>query len=143
MIPIYPAVYAILSGSASLAESVGERIYPDRLTQNATLPAVVYQAWFIRDPAKTTAGAGGFEDHRLQVDVYATTRIVADQVMEAVANRLDPRPEEADVRDSHNVLGLRLVFRQDTGAGRPLDDGIETNLFRRSLDFKVQAARAA
>jgi uncharacterized protein DUF3168 len=139
VIPIYAAVRAVVAGEPAVLNLAAERVYADVLPQNPTLPAVVLQAWFIRD-APTTTGASGFEAHRLQVDAYATTRAVADQVMDAVANALDPR---APNNVGHLSEGVRLAIRQDTGSGRPTYDGLDTKLYRRSMDFKVQAARAA
>jgi len=139
MIAIYPAVRALLVSEPGIASIAGERVYADVLPQNPTVPALVVQGWFIRDAA-TTAGAGGFETHRLQLDAYAVTRMAADALMEVAASALDRRAPNAVI---HVLEGLRLTFRQDTGSGRPTYDGNDTKLYRRSLDFKVQAARAA
>lgn len=139
MIPIYPAVRAAIAAEPAVVTLAPERVHADFLPQNPTVPALVIQSWFIRD-VPTSTGASGFEAHRLQVDAYATTRIVADQLMDAVANALDPRAPKAK---THIHEGVKFSARQETGAGRPTHDGLDTKLFRRSLDFKVQAARAA
>jgi hypothetical protein len=139
VIPVYPAVRALLVNDPAVSSLVGTRVYPDILPQKPTVPAMVLQAWFVRDAA-TTAGASGFELHRVQLDAYAETREAADALMSAAANALDPRAPHSGtfVWDS-----VRITARQDTGAGRPTYDGQDTKLYRRSMDFKVQAARAA
>jgi hypothetical protein len=148
MIPIFNAIRLHLLTSPAVGSLVGAeqdddnwqgRIDADVLEQDGTLPALVLQSWFIRD-VPTSTGSSGFEQHRLQVDAYAETRSGADEFIDAVAQALDPRAPNAR---EHVRAGVRFSTRQDTGAGRPTYDGLDTKLFRRSLDFKVQAARAA
>jgi hypothetical protein len=123
-----------------VTNTVAARIYHDDIPvgSDPAFPVLVLQSWFIRDIA-TSAGAAGFETHRLQVDAYARSRVAADALMDSTANALDPRAPNAR---THIVDGLKLTFRQDTGGGRPTYER-DTKLYRRSMDFKVQAARAA
>ncbi len=139
MIPIYAAVRSVLVADGAVLTLAAGRVYADLLPQKPTVPALVLQAWLVRD-VPTSAGASGYEHHRLQADAYADTRAAADELMAAVAQALDPR---APNNRGHLSEGLRLAIRQDTGAGRPTHDGLDTKLYRRSMDFKVQAARAA
>lgn len=61
----------VLLGEESVSELLGTRLYPNKLPQNPTLPAVVYSV--VSEVPLHTLDAGGYElaRSRVQFDVYA------------------------------------------------------------------------
>lgn len=76
-----------LAGTAAIAAIVGTRIYPDRLPQSTTLPALVYYGVSGVDEPQLS-GLVGQAQQRLQVDAYASTRLVANSLALAVRDAL-------------------------------------------------------
>lgn len=82
------AIYARLKAHAGTLALVGSRIYPMRLPQGPTYPAIRYQ--FIGAPRVHAMGADtGQVNASLQVDCYAETytgaRTLSDQVIDALS----------------------------------------------------------
>lgn len=78
---------ALLVADTPVAAIAGTRIYPRRLPQGATLPAVVYHKVGGADETGL-AGLQGVGHQRFQVDAYATTKLVADQLATAIRDAM-------------------------------------------------------
>lgn len=141
MIIIKPAIKTILLEDAAVTAFVGTRVYPDVMPARAVLPGptLVITTWPITS-VQTTEGASGLEAHRVRLDAYAATAETPDELMAAAAEALSPTPPKPHRRVVGNVE-IQAV-RETPSGGAPTYEQ-ETNLYRRSLDFKVHAARAA
>lgn len=89
MITIEEGLYHFLTNNAGLVALVGTRVYPNRLPQSGTLPALTYQR--IDSPriaTHDTAGASGTARPRFQFDcwgaTYATCKAVSDALRAAL-----------------------------------------------------------
>lgn len=116
-------VRAALVASSQVSGVVGARIYPMRMPQNVTFPAVVLGE-VSNVPANTLAGEAGttLTTTRLQVDVYAKTYSEAASVADLVDAALTRLRTPA-------LTAWREVSRD------LFDD--ELSLHRRSTDFSV------
>lgn len=87
------SLVAILKGDATVAGLVGNRIFPKILPQNVIYPAVRYQRISTaRDQFRVLSRSGGKatrQQSRIQVDSWALTEAVAQQVGAAVRGALD------------------------------------------------------
>lgn len=83
MADIGSAIRAILAADGTVTGLVSTRIYPDRLPQNVTLPAIVYEhdAELSHDHH---GGLSGFADSYVIVTAYARTRLSATAIQDAV-----------------------------------------------------------
>lgn len=78
---------ARLIANATVLGLVSTRIYPDRLPQSPTLPALVYNLVSGMDEPHLN-GLVGVAHTRVQIDAYATTRIAANALATAVRDAL-------------------------------------------------------
>lgn len=126
-------IYAHLAARPGFVALVGDRVYPRRLPQEATLPAVVYRLIGTTDRGLSQSGSDGLADARFQFDVWADDPDEAD----AIAAEL--------VAAFHGFRG----FMGDTvvGAARVAndidDDEPMTGLYRRIVDVLIQHQEAA
>lgn len=94
------ANYVITDGT--VAGLVVARIYPLRLPQNPTYPALVFRR--VSGPQlHNLAGAAGRATPRLQIDCYAETYLEAKDLAAAVKARLDGYRGTMDTADSPAV----------------------------------------
>jgi hypothetical protein len=132
------ALRAHLVASAVVAGLAGPRIYPSRLPQKPTLPAVVYN---VVSPGKLHSHDGGLNSKlarpRIQVDVWAVTYDEAQTLMEAIETALGGYVGPAGTSNDR----IEGAFVEDGGAGDhdeetpQLPDGSKP--FRASRDFFV------
>jgi hypothetical protein len=81
-------VNAKLLSTAAIKALVADRGYPDVLPQDVMLPA--YTFTLISDvPSHHLGGISGLSEARVQVDCYAATRTIANQLAEAVRIAID------------------------------------------------------
>lgn len=64
------AIYSILTNNAEFAAIAGDRVYPLRIAQSATLPAVAYQK-ISNTPTQCKEGDTGVDRFRVQINIYA------------------------------------------------------------------------
>ncbi len=85
-------IYSRLSGFAGLSALVGSRIYPNKLPQDPTFPAVRYQI-IDEVPVHSMQTTSGMREARVQVDVfdpdYSDVTAVSDQVELALGRWTD------------------------------------------------------
>lgn len=116
-------IAAALGADATVTQLAGDRIFPNVLREGATLPAVVYTA-VSQVPQNSMTGTpdGALFQSRMQVDCYARTYAVVQQLAAAV----------------YAVLGA-LSTAQAQGvleAQRDLYEN-ESQLHRVSMDFSI------
>lgn len=82
-------IYTLLSGSDSVTGLVGTKIYPGRIPQNTTMPAVSYELVSGVDIAPINALAGGvLLRSRVQVNALARTYAEVKTIQEAIRGAL-------------------------------------------------------
>lgn len=72
-----------LLGYSTVSAIVGQRMYPDALVQNATMPAIVY---YVTNTTRDhyIAGLTKLAHARMQLDCYAATRSAASALSKAI-----------------------------------------------------------
>jgi len=124
------AIYNILSGDATIASLVSDRIYPDMIPEDVTTPEAIRYSELTIDPTHTKDGANDIEDVEIRVDCYGGSRDSAAQIAEAVKSAMIS--VELNTTIQGVVLdGIRLNDRQSFYEP-------ETAMFRVVLDFWVR-----
>jgi len=117
------AIRDVLLASAEVQALVGARIYPNKLPQGVTLPAVVFSVVDdVPQNAITGATADRLVETRLQVDCYSTSYVEAHTLAAAID------------------LVVTSLDRVDLAAWRLTSRDLyedETRLHRVALDFSV------
>lgn len=125
------AFFQRLKGSTNVTDLVGERIRPDTLKQKETLPAVRYEL-ISSESWQHLGGASGEARSRIQIDSYADTRLMANELAAAVKNLFDGF---RGVIASIEVFDCYMDNKYDRVDPPP--HGGDTFRKRRTLDFIV------
>lgn len=132
-----------LSGSADIADAVGERIYPDAIPQESRdstgvrrtlFPAIVLTE-LSGDIAYSLAGEAGRHTTQVQLDIYtdgAGGRQSANTLSELVRNRVSGYRGQFGT----GCYGTGYVLRPATNIQVPTDAG-EHARYRVSLDLEI------
>lgn len=112
------------------AAHIGGRMYPKRLPQNPTYPAIVYHR-VSGNREHSHDSSSGLAHPRIQLDVYARTHVEAKAVAEAVRSVLDGLP--AGKLGGSAGVDTSGVFLEDDDDG--YDDDFEIYWFR--MDFSI------
>ena len=115
-----------LLADATLGGLIGTRLYPLKLPQDPTVPAMTFQ-WISGQRAHAADGAVGLASPRVQFDCWAETYLEAEAVFEALRKRLDGFRGTAG---SSRVQGAFFETERD-------DYEDEGRLYRRSADFFI------
>lgn len=83
MADVAVAVRGFMLDQSSITDLIDQRIYTDQMPQAATLPAVELEKLFTTHDHELS-DFGGLAHSRLQFRCYAGTRLVANQVAEAI-----------------------------------------------------------
>jgi hypothetical protein len=102
--------------SSGLSALIGTRLYPDRLPQNATLPAVVYQEVSSVPVDHVHGAAGRLVRSRYQFTVWAATRASAKTIDEAIRARID-----GTGRSTIGTTAIHAILRQERVSGWDFD----------------------
>lgn len=78
-----PNFFAFLTGLSGVQSTVASRVYPDKLPQNPTLPAIVFQR-VGGARARGYCGTDRLVSGSYQFDVYGRSRSEARQIAQAV-----------------------------------------------------------
>jgi Protein of unknown function (DUF3168) len=82
-------IYTLLTGSSAVTDLVGAKIYPGRIPQNITMPAISYEMVSGMEMAPINAQAGGvLLRSRVQVNVLARTYEEVKTIQEAIRHVL-------------------------------------------------------
>lgn len=112
MAAIEELLYSHLSGDATLSSLVGDRIYPDLMPQNVTLPAIRYLLVDRNELlAKPNVATFRLMTARIQVDVFTTSYASAKTIQAALTSAL--YGFNSSVSDS--VVGTRVIDVSDAG----------------------------
>lgn len=120
-------VYTLLAGSAAVTGLVGTKIYPGRIPQNTTMPAVSYELVSGVDIAPINAQAGGvLLRSRVQVNVLARTYAEVKTIQEAIRGAL--------LFKSGLIAGVRVIgIMRDLIGPDERDD--ELGLYLQGIDY--------
>jgi hypothetical protein len=116
------ALKSHLSGDSGIAQAVGERIFPVKLPENTTKPAIVYTKVGTTPQTDLDSDDGDLLSIRLQVDCWAT----GFEVVAALAELVRLRMQAATI--TANSFNIGSVFGQD-------GYDPEAKLYRVTLDF--------
>jgi len=107
-------VYDRCVGHAGIAALVGIRVYPDRLPEDVTYPAITYLAPVSENGAtyRTHDGAGGRKESRVQFNSYAETGDGADALADQVRVAWDGYQDGCTVGRAFQVA--RRITREDS-----------------------------
>jgi len=116
----------ILTGDVTLAALVGTRVEPSPLSQASTLPAISYQR-ISTAPVHTFDGAVGLWQVRMQFDVWGSTALGAQAVVQALHGALD--------HYRGTVAGVRIDGA--LSGNDQMDNDAESGHYRRILDYMI------
>lgn len=111
-----------LLADATVASLIGTRMFPVKLPQNPTFPAVMIQT-ISGERVHSTDGASGLAGPRIQIDCWAESYADADAVFEAVRKRLDGK-------GNGDIQGMFIQSERD-------DFDFELGIYNRSMDVFV------
>ena len=121
-------LYARLTADGGVSALVVTRVYPDVLPQGVTYPAIRYQ----RISTARLYNLGGKADQadtRFQIDCYATTRIGAIALADAVRAALDSQT------GLWGSIAIRNVTTENETAD--LEPGVEPKIYNQRLEFFI------
>lgn len=126
---IEAALVAELKAHAGLAALIGTRIYPLKLPQSATFPAVTYQR--ISGPRVSCMGGDSLAHPRFQFDCWATGYLDALDVAAQVRAALQ-RTSGTIGSGSNTASGVAIYLINEIDDYEP-----DTEYYRVTLDFIV------
>lgn len=115
-----------LLADATLSGLIGTRLYPLKMPQKPTYPAITYQ-WVTGQRVHSTDGASGLAGPRVQFDCWAETYLAMESVFEALRLRLDGYQGAAGTT---KVQGAFFDNERDL-----YEDKVE--IYRRSVDYFI------
>jgi L-2-hydroxyglutarate oxidase LhgO len=118
---------AILLADATVSGLVSTRVYPVKLPQSPTMPAMVITLVGGQDVI-SHSGPAGVENPTFQIDFYGETYSQMDSLYEAGKDALNGY---SGLINGQNVQGIFLVQKRDL----PYDD--DASLYRRTVDFSI------
>lgn len=125
---IYDALYTILAADSDVTDLVSTRIYPDQAPQKATSPYVVFQL-ISGEHLESHQGGSQLVFRRFQFDGWAGTRLLAEQIREAIRLSLQGFSQGSPVFGTV----IQAILADNEGGG--YDD--ETELFRARSDYFI------
>lgn len=124
---IEEALYAKLTSAANLTELVSNRVYPVKLPQNPTLPAITYQRVSTSRYHTHDTGFSGLARPRFQFDCYASSYLGAKNLLEALRATLEGFSGYVGTTRIQGALSQNETdFYEDV-----------SGLYRRSIDFMI------
>jgi len=123
------AIAGRLLATSALTALVGSRSYPSKPTDNAALPYVVFYKQSGGDGINLAA-VKGTRNYDIRVDVYSTTEEEAEEILEAVAGRLDGWQDRPN--------GVQGCFARGDADEQTQDDGSQVSGQTYSLWFNPQ-----
>lgn len=124
---------------AGVSALVGQRMYPDDLLQNATLPAIVYSKISTR-PEHSLSDVTRLAHSRFQFDCYAATRESANDVAHAI--RRSGICAYQGTTSSIYFCGTELDSGDSYGS-EPPTDGNQVHRYITTFDLLVHYQEAA
>lgn len=120
-------IYTLLTGSSAVTDLVGAKIYPGRIPQNITMPAISYEMVSGMEMAPINAQAGGvLLRSRVQVNVLARTYEEVKTIQEAIRHVL--------IFKSGLIAAVRVIgITRDLIGPDERDD--ELGLYMQGIDY--------
>ena len=120
------AIYSILSNDSTLTAITSTRIYPLRIPQGASLPAVTY---FVVSggPMQTKDGAVSDNFDSFQVSCFATSYSTIQSIYSAVKSALERYSGTAASTTIHTITYMGHVDLYEEDAG----------VYHRAIDFRI------
>lgn len=136
MADVADAIAGFLAGQTSISSIAGNRIYPDKLKQGVTEPAIVF--WKVATThAQTIHGLAGAAECRIEFECSATTRKASRDLAEAIKNELMPGDGTYPIRGEIGGVTF-LDVSLDQGQRYyfyPMDDGSDESIYVTTQDF--------
>ena len=130
-------VRTYLLTKSAVTTLVGTRIFPSFIPQsNTTYPCIVYNL-INQLPAHMLSGGAGYAETRVQLDVYATTLLVAESLAEVLRDELQGYK---GTMGSSTVSSV--VYKNMVGFYEPPQDQSDTGLFRYACDYWIRHNQA-
>lgn len=126
-------VRSFLLSKTAITALVGQRIYTDLLPQDSILPAVSFSKLSTRHE-HTLSGFAGIAHCRLQFDCFASTRVAANEIAEAI--RASGIVGTKGVTYGVNIRGARVEEGQRNEIEYAKDDS-DDHRYVTSLDLEV------
>lgn len=127
------AVRTWLLAQSSVTDLIGQRMYLDRLPQNATLPAVTVEK-SSESHHHTLSNRSGFVETRLAFECHATLRLTANNVAQQIIDS-----GIAAVKGVTNSVDIRAVMIEDGQRNFTIDaaDGSDDHQYVTTFDLMV------
>lgn len=133
MTNIGSAIRSFLLSRTMLTALIGQRMYPDVMPQDATMPSVCYYR-FSTERTHDISSCTRSASTRVRFDCFASTRATADDI--ATAIRLSGITEFTGNIGNINVQGVRIdggeIYSQ-----QPPTDGNQVHRYVTSFDLMV------
>ena len=130
-VAIEKSVYVLLSDDANIIETAGNRIYPMVVPQDASLPAITYQI-LSTTGISVMAGPTNLKERRLQINCWAETYTVAEELAHKVGRSLDGY---RDTAEDVKIWGIELIDEGDVLADHKSAQVLRR--YGRRLDFRI------
>lgn len=125
------AIRTYLLTVSDITDLVSTRIYTDVLPQNTTLPAITYEKISTRHDHELSNFAG-LAHTRIQFSCFAATRLIANQVAEAI--RASGLITQKGTLSSVDIRGVRVDDGQRNYVDSPTD-GSDDFRYVTTIDF--------
>ena len=125
------AIRTRLINDSDVTDVCGQRIYPQAFPENVTFPAIRYSVTGSSRQPLVDAASGVVESD-LEIDIYASTYLVCNELAKAVRETLQ---QYAGVVGSLDILGIRVVNQMELYE-TPVDSD-DVGLFRVIFDLEV------
>lgn len=122
-------IYSLIENDAGVTALVAGRVYPSRMPQNTTMPAVVYQVVSANELTPIDAQAG-FQVVRTRVQITAMAKNYVDVKNTLEAVRI------ACLYKSGTIAGVKVISITRDSVGPDLRDD-ELAFYIQSIDFIV------
>jgi len=130
-VSVAKAMRARLIATDGVTALVGQRIYPGKAPQDATIPYLVYQR-ISTTRFSTFSGASLIPESRMQIDIIASSQANAESIASAVRTSLD-----GYTGTSAGVVVLSSTV-EDEADGNETIDGSDSLYYRVVLDCLIQ-----
>jgi len=123
-------LYSYITAQASITSLVGTRIYPDTAPQKCDSPFIVYSK-IDTTREMHLRGATGVCVARFQLDVYASSRMICETIIEQVRLRF------SGFKGNWGTTFIHQVRMESESVGWDIESGKDTGIHTGSVDLVV------
>ncbi len=120
------AIFTKLSTDGGISAITSTRVYPIKLPQQPTLPALTYR--IITEPQVHSMEGTFSQNARLQIDCWAETFLAAHELAEAVEDAMN---------DFSGTIGAEQVISSSVQVNKQDLFDPEVNDYRVSIDYSI------